>query len=78
VTRPAEPAPDTPPLPFVSPIFGDHMVLQRGQAELDLGMVRAGRLSELRIGETSTTVTAGQTASGRREFSLPPLADPTR
>ena len=34
---------DAAALPFVSPIFGDHMVLQRGKPNRDLGMVAAGR-----------------------------------
>lgn len=53
--------PTTPMLPFLSPIFGDHMVLQRGKPNTIWGWTTPG--------QTVTVSAAGKTASG--------VADPT-
>ena len=57
------PAQDTAPLPFVSPIFGDKMVLQRGKPNAIWGWSQPGDTVRIEVGESSATATAG--ADGR-------------
>jgi hypothetical protein len=68
----AEPPQSAAPLPFVSPIFGDNMVLQREKPNA----FGEGRSRESRCGWRSARVRRrqppGRTASGRRGFNLPP------
>ena len=52
---PQEPA----PLPFVSPIFGDGMVLQRDKPNAIWGWSKPGDSVRVEIGENSTAATAG-------------------
>ena len=47
------------PLPFVSPIFGDNMVLQRGKPDAIWGWSDPGDTVRVQIGEQSATATAG-------------------
>jgi sialate O-acetylesterase len=47
------------PQPFVSPIFGDNMVLQRGKANTIWGRSEPGDKVKVEIGETSATGVAG-------------------
>jgi sialate O-acetylesterase len=46
-------------LPFVSPIFGDNMVLQRGKPDTIWGWSDPGDTVRVRIGESIATGTAG-------------------
>jgi sialate O-acetylesterase len=47
------------PLPFVSPIFGDNMVLQRGKPDTIWGWSDPGDTVRVQIGENTATGTAG-------------------
>ena len=47
------------PLPFVSPVFGDNMVLQRGKPDAIWGWSDPGDTVRVQIGEHSATATAG-------------------
>jgi sialate O-acetylesterase len=50
---------DAAPPPFVSPIFGDSMVLQRGKPNPIWGWSQPGDTVRVQIGENSATATAG-------------------
>ena len=63
-------AEDAAPLPFVSPIFGDNMVLQRGKPNAIWGWTQPGDVVRVEIGENSATATAG--ADGRWQASVQP------
>ena len=47
------------PLPFVSPIFGDNMVLQRGKPDTIWGWSAPGDTVRVQIGENIATGTTG-------------------
>ncbi|MBV9252150.1 MAG: hypothetical protein JO227_23260, partial [Acetobacteraceae bacterium] len=55
----AMPAATAKALPFVSPIFGDNMVLQRGKPDAVWGWSDPGDTVRVQIGERSATATAG-------------------
>lgn len=59
-------------LPFVSTIFGDNMVLQRGKADTIWGWSDPGDQIRVQIGDSTATGTAG--ADGRWQVSLQPPA----
>jgi len=61
---------DASALPFVSPIFGDHMVLQRGKPNRIWGWSRPGDTVRVEIGKHSATATAG--ADGRWQAQIDP------
>ncbi len=61
-----------PPLPFVSPIFGDHMVLQRGKLNTLWGWSLPGDTVTVEIGENRATATAGP--DGRWQAIIQPPA----
>lgn len=60
------------PLPLVSPIFGDHMVLQRGKPNSIWGWSQPGDSVRVNIGENSATATAG--ADGKWQAKIEPPA----
>jgi sialate O-acetylesterase len=60
------------PLPFVSPIFGDNMVLQRGKPNAIWGWSQPGDAVRVEIRENSATATAG--ADGRWQAQIRPPA----
>src|SRR5512143_2189251 len=60
------------PLPFVSPIFGDSMVLQRGKPNTIWGWSLPGDTVRVEIGENSATGTAA--ADGRWQARIQPPA----
>ncbi|MGO9012662.1 MAG: sialate O-acetylesterase [Bryobacteraceae bacterium] len=60
------------PLPFVSPIFGDDMVLQRGKPNRIWGWSKPGDMVRVEIGENAATATAG--ADGRWQAQIQPPA----
>src|SRR5580765_2120641 len=64
------PATATAALPLVSPIFGDHMVLQRGKTNAIWGWGEAGDLIQVKMAGSMRTVTVGQ--DGRWEARLAP------
>ncbi len=60
------------PLPFVSPIFGDKMVLQRGKLNTIWGWSDVGDNVRVQIGDTTATATAG--ADHRWQVKIQPPA----
>jgi sialate O-acetylesterase len=68
----AAPAADINSLPFVSPIFGDNMVLQRGKPNTFWGWSKPGDVVKVEIaGRTAKTVTGAQ---GRWQVQIDPPA----
>jgi sialate O-acetylesterase len=65
-------APSNAPLPFVSSIFGDHMVLQRGVPNTFWGWSKPGDSITVTIGDHTATATAD--AGGRWETKIDPPA----
>lgn len=59
-----------PAHPFVSSIFGDHMVLQRGKTNLIWGWAKAGEMVTVKISGLTATTTAR--ADGRWEAGILP------
>jgi len=55
----APPQPALKPLPFVSPLFGDNMVLQRGKANTIWGWSDPGDKVSVEIGVTTASAVAG-------------------
>src|ERR1035438_7332949 len=68
VARMAASAADTSSLPFVSPVFGDHMVLQRGKPNPIWGWSKPGQKVRVEIAGHSATAVSG--ADGRWEAKL--------
>ena len=68
----SQPPPANAPLPFVSPIFGDNMVLQRGKPDTIWGWSKPGDTVRVQIGDRSATGTAG--ADRRWEVKIEPPA----
>ena len=60
------------PLPFVSPVFGDNMVLQRGKPDTIWGWSDPGDAVRVQIGEHTASATAG--ADHRWQVSIQPPA----
>jgi sialate O-acetylesterase len=60
------------PLPLISPIFGDNMVLQRGKANTLWGWSEPGETVRIQIGESSATAVAG--ADRRWQAAIQPPA----
>ena len=66
------PAADNSSLPFVSPIFGDNMVLQRGKPNTIWGWSTPGEIVQVEIaGSTAKTVTGAQ---GHWQLQIEPPA----
>jgi sialate O-acetylesterase len=68
----AVPQQGAPPLPFVSPIFGDHMVLQRGKPNAIWGWSTPGDKVRIELAERSATAVAG--TDGRWQAHIEPPA----
>src|ERR1035437_8961167 len=64
------------PLPFVSPIFGDNMVLQRGKPNAIWGWSLPGDSVRVAIGENSATATAGADGKWQARIQPPPAGGP--
>ena len=64
--------PQSPPPPFVSPLFADHMVLQRGKPNPIWGWSEPGDTVRVQIGERTATATAG--ADGKWTAKIGPPA----
>jgi sialate O-acetylesterase len=60
------------PLPFVGPIFGDNMVLQRGKPDAIWGWSAPGDTVRVQIGDNTATATAG--ADRRWQVKIQPPA----
>jgi sialate O-acetylesterase len=68
----AQPPHAAAPLPFVSPIFGDNMVLQRDKPNGVWGWSQPGDSVRVEIGEHSATATAA--ADGKWQARIQPPA----
>lgn len=69
-------AAEVAPLPFVSPIIGEHMVLQRGKPNRAWGWAQPGAEVRLAIGEVRVTATAAADGRWQAEFTPPPVGGP--
>ena len=63
-------------LPFVSPIFADNMVLQRGKSNAIWGWSQPGDSVRVEIGESSATATAGADGKWQARIQPPPAGGP--
>jgi sialate O-acetylesterase len=64
------------PLPFVSPLFGDNMVLQRGKPASIWGWSKPGDAVHVRIQGSSVETVAGADGKWKATFALPPTGGP--
>jgi sialate O-acetylesterase len=64
------------PLPFVSPIFGDSMVLQRGKPNTIWGWSQPGDTVRVEVGENSATGTADADGRWQARVQVPPPGGP--
>ncbi len=60
-------------LPFVSPIFGDNMVLQRGKANTIWGWSEPGDHVQVKIGEQTSSAVAGPDRHWQVKIQPPPV-----
>jgi sialate O-acetylesterase len=65
-------APGETALPFLSPMFGDHMLMQRGKANTFWGWATPGKAISVEIGDKSVSTTVG--ADGKWEVKIDPPA----
>src|SRR5205823_3406383 len=65
-----------PALPFVSPIFGDHMVLQRSKTNTIWGWTTPGEKVNVSISNHTTATTAGADGRWQAQFMPPTNAGP--
>jgi hypothetical protein len=73
-----QPPQSAAPLPFVSPIFGDNMVLQREKPNAIWGCSQPGDSVRVEIGESTATATAGADGEWQTRINLPRQAARTR
>lgn len=66
----------TKPLPLVSPIFGDNMVLQRGKANTIWGWTDPGGKVRVDVGDKTATATAGSDRRWQAKIQPPPAGGP--
>jgi len=64
------------PLPFVSPIFGDNMVLQRGKPDVIWGWSEPGDTVHVQIGDQSASVVAGPDSRWQAKIQPPAVGGP--
>src|SRR5208282_3161162 len=64
------------PLPFVSPLFADNMVLQRGKANTLWGWSEPGDKVKVEIGEATATGVAGSDHRWQVKIQPPPAGGP--
>ncbi len=74
--QPAAPAPAATELPFVSPIFGDDMVLQRNKTDNIWGWSEPGDKIRVEIGDQSATAVTGTDKRWQVEIQAPPAGGP--
>jgi sialate O-acetylesterase len=72
----AAPSQEAAALPFVSPIFGDNMVLQRGKPIAIWGWSQPGDSVRVEIGDSSATATAGADGRWQARIQPPPPGGP--
>src|ERR1035438_9165227 len=72
----AQPPQSAAPLPFVSPIFGDNMVLQREKPNAIWGWSQPGDSVRVEIGEMSATATAAADGKWQARIEPPPAGGP--
>ena len=72
----AQPPQAAAQLPFVSPIFGDNMVLQREKPNAIWGWSQPGDSVRVEIGENSATATAGADGKWQARIQPPPAGGP--
>ena len=66
-------------LPFVSPMFGDNMVLQRGKPVKFWGWAKSAEQVRVELaGQTATAISGSRMAAGRRKSRPPRPEDRTR
>ena len=70
------PQPAAKPLPFVSPIFGDNMVLQRGKANTIWGWSEPGDQVRVQIEEQTASAVAGSDRRWQVKIQPPPAGGP--
>jgi sialate O-acetylesterase len=70
------PVPKTPPLPFLSPVFGDNMVLQRGKPNTFWGWATPGSAVSIEVGGKSASGAAGPDGKWSVSFEVPPVGGP--
>jgi len=66
----------TKPLPFVSPIFGDNMVLERGKPNTIWGWSEPGDHVQVQIGEQTATAVVGADRRWQVKIQPPPPGGP--
>ena len=69
-------AADTTPLPFVSPMFGDDMVLQRGKPNTIWGWSKPGDIIRVSIADHTATTVAGSDGRWQTKIEPPPAGGP--
>jgi sialate O-acetylesterase len=74
--RAQEAGPKAPQLPFVSPIFGDNMVLQRGKPNRLWGWTKPGESVRVEIEGASATGMAGSDGKWSVAIAVPPVGGP--
>jgi sialate O-acetylesterase len=67
---------DNPSLPFVSPIFGDNMVLQRGKPNTIWGWAKSGQAVQVEIAGHSAKGVAGTDGRWEVRIDPPPTGGP--
>ena len=72
----AQPPQPAAPLPFVSPIFGGNMVLQREKPNAIWGWSQPGDSVKVEIGENSATATAAEDGKWQARIQPPPAGGP--
>ncbi len=70
------PVPAAPTLPFVSPIFGDNMVLQRNKLDKIWGWSEPGDTVRVEIGSNTASAVAGADRRWQVEIQPPPAGGP--
>jgi sialate O-acetylesterase len=63
-------------LPFLSPIFGDHMVLQRGKPNSLWGWSQPGDKVRVEIADASAAATAGSDGKWQVRIDPPAVGGP--
>jgi sialate O-acetylesterase len=73
---PQSPPQQNSPQPFVSPVFADHMVLQRGKPNPIWGWSEPGDTVRVQIGEHTATATAGADGKWTAKIDPPEAGGP--
>ena len=68
--------PKTPQLPFLSPVFSDNMVLQRGKPNVFWGWAKPGSAVSVDVGGKSASGSAGPDGKWTVSLEVPPVGGP--